>query len=220
MKKTPSAIAAALLASVAVVMCTACGGGGEGTESGGVPGYGNTVSGPETSSQPCSVVLYGDSIMAGQNPAGSLAETPAQALKRMRPTWSIEDRSRSGTSAAQLAALFPNDPRTARAVVLEHGINDLILGMSPVESLRSVVDYAKAEGRKVVLTGLSQQTRVDAARWGAAADGIAQIAKTASVTYADWPSVTGSTVDGTHPNQQFSNDLVTQLASALDKVCK
>lgn len=203
-----------------VVMCTACGGGGEGTESGGVPGYGNTVSGPETSSQACSVVLYGDSIMAGQNPAGALAETPVQAIKRMRSGWSIEDRSRSGTSAAQLAALFPNDPRTARVVVLEHGINDLILGMSPVESVRSVVDFAKAEGRAVVVTGLSQQTRIDPTRWQATADGIAQVAKTAGVIYADWPSVTGNTVDGTHPDQAFSNDLVSQLVRALDKACK
>ncbi|PZQ77972.1 MAG: hypothetical protein DI563_02100 [Variovorax paradoxus] len=211
------------LASVAVgvVMCTACGGGGEGTESGGVPGYGNTVaSAPESSSQSCSVVLYGDSIMAGQNPAGALAETPVQAIKRMRSGWSVEDRSRAGTSAAQLAALFPNDPRTARVVVLEHGINDLILGMSPVESIRSVVDFAKAEGRAVVVTGLSQQTRVDTPRWLAAADGIAQVAKAAAVTYADWPSVTGNTVDGTHPDQAFSNDLASQLVRALDKACK
>jgi len=206
------------------VLIAGCGGGGElappvpvdSVELGTVPG-GVIQSGQETTEtapspiKGCSVVLYGDSILAGANPLGILAETPAQTIKRLRPKYQIDNRAKSGQSAMQAARQFPNENRTARVVVLEHGTNDMILGLPVQQSLASMAEYAKAEGRTVVVTGISSQAHARLGEYQAAVKAIA-----AGYVYADWPAVPGKTVDGTHPDQQMSIALSERLVAALD----
>src|SRR5690606_13659606 len=134
------------------VLIAGCGGGGDlatpvpvdSVELGAVPGgVVQPFAEPDAPMSPikgCSVVLYGDSILAGANPLGSLAETPARTIKRLRPRYTVDDRSRSGQSATQAARLFPNDNRTARIVVLEHGTNDMLLGLPVQQSLASMAE--------------------------------------------------------------------------------
>lgn len=166
----------------------------------------------------CSIELYGDSILRGEHLGASgslerLANPPAAELHRLLPLATITDRSKAGQTATEAARTFPNDTRTGNVVVIEHGSNDLAQGLPLEPPLRAMAEYAKAEGRTVVLTGLNQQQNF--AEWAEYVDAHRRVAGATGAHYADWPSVAGKNLDGAHPDQTFSDALVAKLANTI-----
>jgi len=164
--------------------------------------------------QNCIVDLYGDSIAAGANMFGYLNPVPAKGLERLRPKLKVVDHAVSGQTAAQAAVPFVQEQRTGAVVVIEHGTNDMTLGLDPVPPIKAMVATARSEGRVVIVTGLSRRGHPT---FEATARAIEKAAVESGAMYADWPSLQGQTVDGTHPNQQFSNALVARLVEVIDQ---
>lgn len=167
----------------------------------------------------CTVDLYGDSIMAGWYLKDMGLETPGQMLKRMRPAYKVNERAVGGEQAVQRAPMF--DGGDSHFVVIEHGVNDAARGIDFAAALRSMVRQAKAEGRTVILTGLSQHTfPLD---WVTAANELVRrVAAEEGATFADWLSVphkgAGEMWDETHPGDVFTERLVVRLIEKLDQL--
>lgn len=196
-----------LLACLALV---ACGGGGGG-------GSNEPDVAPVAAAAPapiCTATLYGDSILAGAGLKD--AERPAKVMPSLHAGWVFDDRAVSGERAETRAASFNNEYRTGRVVVIQHGANDAyVLARLPGfdAAMRSMVTYAQAEGRTVILTGMS---RMDVPHYAEYSEVIARIAKDTGAIYADWPSVpAGETLDGVHPLAAYSLELSKRLAQAL-----
>lgn len=163
----------------------------------------------------CTVDLYGDSIMAGT----LLPESPAAMLKRIRPAYAVNDYAISGEQAVQRAEKF--DGGNSRFVVIEHGVNDAGLGLPYEPALRKMVQMAKAEGRTVIVTGLSQHT--SPLNWVTAANEAARnVAASEGVTFADWMTVPfggeAEMRDHTHPGSIYTERLVMRLVERLDQL--
>ena len=177
---------------------------------------------------PCTVELYGDSIMAGN---GS-AETPAKTLQRLRPGLSVlADHSVAGTELAMLYPEFASDPRTARYVVIENGVIDAWHGAAIQPFLNTygaMIEQLHSEGRVPVLTGFARQamggvlTGEDIARRDSYDTDVRGYAIALNVAFADWGAVQfdgeSDLLDFVHPNKTYSDRLVEQLALTLDKV--
>lgn len=189
----------------------ACGGGG----GGGAP-IASTAPVVEAPKPICTVEFDGDSILWGEDVNFTrLASPPAVTLKRIRPAYTIDDRSQRGQTAQDASKAFNTQARTSRIVVIQYGVNDMNHGFPLEASLTSMVSHAKGEGRIVVMTGLSKTDNPALEQYRAVAK---KVATEQGVTYADWPSVDGKTFDGIHPDQAFSTALTEKLAAALDVV--
>ncbi|MGJ7610091.1 MULTISPECIES: SGNH/GDSL hydrolase family protein [unclassified Variovorax] len=169
----------------------------------------------------CSVELYGDSILhGGYSGDRRLREPPADALRRLRPRYSVVDRSVNGETASSRSASFAGEARSGRIVVIEHGLNDAMQGLPLESSLRAMVAKARAEGRHVVLTGLSRT--LGGADVRAQADAtVRRVARDLAVPFVDWGSVpvhATEMADIIHPAQVYSTRLVEHLARVLDTV--
>lgn len=175
------------------------------------------IAAPAPAAPTCSIELYGDSILSGEHLGASglerLANPPAAELLRLFPAALITDHSKAGQTATDAAKTFPSETRTGHVVVINHGSNDLAQGRPLEQPLRAMVDYAKAEGRVVVLTGLNQQQNF--AAWADYAEVHSKVAADTGAAYANWPSVSTTNLDGTHPDQASSNALVAQLARTI-----
>lgn len=164
----------------------------------------------------CSVVLYGDSIMWGEDKNRTRLESPpAVTLKKIRPVYTIEDRSVGGETATARAKTFNNEHRPQRIVVIQHGINDVFQDLDFEAPLKSMITYAQAEGHKVILTGFN---RMDFETWLPFAERVKRIAIDTGAMYGEWASVPGKTYDTVHPDQEMSIALVERLAWALDRI--
>lgn len=163
------------------------------------------------------VVLYGDSVMRGTNKNGSLSRSPAEELRRLRPAWSIEDKSLSGDTATLAEKRILNENRTAHVVVLSWGINDMTMEWDVVQPLKNIASYMKAEGRKVVITGLIHTENVMNDKYNA--DEM-QVSIDSAAAFVSWGETPVKTVDGVHPDQDSSDQLVAELAVVLDKECR
>lgn len=203
-----------------VFLLAGCGGGGGGGGSGGgVPA--SVVAAPVPVAEPaasvprdCTLDLWGDSILAGQNPRGALTTTPAQYIQAHRPAYTVADDSVSGSGANASEGRLRARPLTARFVVLEWGVNDPAQGYTDIAGvLTRDVALVRAAGHTPVLTG------IDAAFNNPAI--IAQplaVAQATGAAYADWPSVVGGTVDGLHPDQSTSDALAQKIIGVLDNL--
>lgn len=227
------------LTVLAAVALAACGGGGGGTS--GVPiGLGNAgvpsdehkpdeaAITPSKTIEACTVELYGDSIMAGNG----TPETPAMTLQRIRPGFKmVADHAVAGTMLSMLYPSFASGPRSARFVVIENGVIDAWRGVavaSMQEMYRSMTEKLRAEGRVPVLTGFSRQSpggmlsEEEMARRDPYDAYFKAYAANAGVAFADWGAVRFDgpvdLLDGVHPNKTYSDRLVAQLASTLDKL--
>ncbi|MFS2055322.1 hypothetical protein ACEN8K_41785, partial [Variovorax sp. CT11-76] len=89
--------------------------------------------------------------------AGELVDGGAALLMRLRPAYAVVDNSVAGSTATLRATAFPRVRLTTRFVVLQRGINDAMRGWQIEYPLRTMVGLAQAEGRGVVLTGLTRQ---------------------------------------------------------------
>lgn len=216
----------AALSIIALCALTACGGGGGGGGSfmpiamGPAPVKEDPQ--PEQPIKPppvCSVTLYGDSILHGGTVAGPLFETPAAALKRMRPMYRVVDNSRNGDYVLLRLPVFLADQIDTRFVVLEHGMNDGGNGFDYREPLRSMVQRVKALNKTPIVTGLSHVRGAPA--WRDTYDQLArQVAGEEGAIFADWGSVQyadGDMADDVHPAQAYSLRLVEQLVKVLDQ---
>jgi GDSL-like Lipase/Acylhydrolase family len=169
----------------------------------------------------CSVTLYGDSILAGATfPNGRLAEPPAAAVRRMRPSYRTVDRALAGDNAQMRMPVMLRQQIDTRIVVLGHGLNDAANALPYEEPLRAMVKRARSQGRAVVITGISQTVG------GTANEGtynaLAQrIAKEEGAIFANWGAVqvvAADMADPVHPGQRQSTRLVEHLVRTLDKV--
>jgi len=215
-------IAAAVIVGIILAALSGCGGGGGG---GGGGGFAIAAPAPAPAAEPapppaevekpvCSVDLFGDSITVGASfSKGNLAVPIAQRMRLDRAGWIVTDYSQSGQSAAWLAPSFPNMNRTGRAVVLALGTNDFTLDASPAEPLRKMADYAKAEGRRVIIAGIPAMQHTRLAEFNA--DEL-RIAGEVGATWAGWPDVDHETVDGVHPTQAMSDALAAKLIAAVE----
>lgn len=169
----------------------------------------------------CSVELYGDSILHGGYLGDRrLKEPPADALRRLRPRYRVVDRSVNGETAGTRSASFASEERSGRIVVIQYGLNDAMQGLPLETSLRAMVARARAEGRHVVLTGLSRTlVGADVRDRGDAA--VRRVARDLAVPFADWGSVPvrpAEMADILHPAQAYSARLVEHLVRVLDTV--
>lgn len=168
----------------------------------------------------CSVTLEGDSIMwGGFVPGPRLLEPPAAILKRLRPSYTVVDNSVISSTAAQRAKSFAEIPRTTRFVVLQHGINDALIGSDLATHLYEMAEISNREGRTPIITGLTHQIRKIQKR--NYYDLIArQVAIASKSLFADWGTVRyrqEDMADEMHPGQAYANRLVERLVAVLDQ---
>ncbi|OUM01646.1 SGNH/GDSL hydrolase family protein [Variovorax sp. JS1663] len=221
---TPARVVAS---AFAIAVLSGCGGGGGGGGGGGpiatLPAPTHQNPQPEQPIKPppvCSVWLEGDSILHGSTfGAGRLTEPPAAAIKRMRPMYTVTDRSQPGAYVNLRMPGFLTELLDARFIVIEFGINDGGNGFDYKEPLRAMVQRAKGLGRTPVVTGLSRVR--GAPPWRDAYDDLArQVAAEEGAIFADWGAAAfdpADMADDVHPGQAYSTRLVEQLVRALDK---
>lgn len=166
------------------------------------------------------MTLEGDSIMwGGFVPGPRLAEPPAAILKRMRPAYTVVDNSVNSSTATQRAKTFASSTRTTRFVVLQHGINDALIGSEFATPLYEMAEISKKEGRIPIITGLTHQIRKIRRR--DYYDLISrQVAIASQSLFADWGSVRyrpQDMADEMHPGQAYADRLVARLVALLDQ---
>lgn len=216
-----------VFALLLVASLAACGGAGEYTldVKGTVPASSTPAPTTPTPTAPvnkCSVDLNGDSILAGAYSLSGqtvyLAERPAAILKRMRPAYTVVDRSVPGETAATRSVTFYNATRAGHFQVFEHGINDATGSTGYEPALRGMVEYVKAEGRVPLITGLSR-TRIfitNAAAYNAIA---AKVASDTITAFADWQTVAYDPLDMAddyHPGPKYAERLMARIVERLD----
>lgn len=183
----------------------------------------------EKTSDDCSVVLYGDSILhgayVGDGQTRRHRRNPAAELKARRPAWRIDDRTQPGQSLEMLAKTFHSDQRASRVVVLGSGIAEGWSGGSVLSDLPRMIETVRREGRTPVLTGYSRQLpnafmtadklegrdRVDAE--------VKALALETRIEFADFGAARPAEMaDEVHPTEQYSLRLSAKLIEALDRV--
>ncbi|MDQ0038033.1 lysophospholipase L1-like esterase [Variovorax boronicumulans] len=168
----------------------------------------------------CSVTLEGDSIMwGGFVPGPRLLEPPAAILKRLRPTYTVVDNSVISSTAVQRAKEFAKSQRTTRFIVLQHGINDAMIGSDLATYLYEMAEISKGEGRVPIITGLTRQIRKIRKRdhYNLITQ---QVAIASGSLFADWGNVRygpEDMADEMHPGQAYANRLVERLVVVLDQ---
>jgi hypothetical protein len=184
----------------------------------------------------CDITLYGDSILAGvylndKGDGQTWTNRPAIEINAHRPKYRVVDASQPGQSLYALTLGVYNKPRDTKFVVVESGVIDSWTAEPVGQRLREVVDFLKAEGRTVIITGYARQavktgtffwlTEDQLARhdeWNNAARFVAQ--QTGS-EFADWGAVpfngASDIVDAVHPGQAYSLRLSAALIAAMDR---
>lgn len=204
-----------LLSLALAASLTACGGGGQGTEEGGIPGYGNTVSteAPSDAARDCTVLLAGDSVLAGANMTGKLTVTPAQRLREAG--FAVTDASVAGTSVSLVINTFEQAPVAQRFAVLEWFTNDVGLGLDPGPGLQRAVAHVQRSGKQPVLSGAYALAGTEAQRAA-----VSQLAQRLQVPDAGWGQTPGEPFSPTdnHPSQTYSDQLTQLLVKALRKL--
>ncbi|KPU88094.1 hypothetical protein APR50_43935 [Variovorax paradoxus] len=174
---------------------------------------GRTAAAPVPPPRPdCSVTLEGDSIMF---------DGGAALLMRLRPAYAVVDNSVAGSTATLRATAFPRVRLTTRFVVLQRGINDAMRGWQIEYPLRTMVGLVQAEGRGVVLTGLTRQAPGHPIALRDAHDAtMRRIAAETGALFADWGSVAADPADiqadGLHPRPPYTARLIARLVEVLD----
>ncbi|WP_232081147.1 SGNH/GDSL hydrolase family protein [Variovorax sp. WDL1] len=171
----------------------------------------------------CSVTLYGDSILYGTygtTPTNRLVDPPAAAIKRLRPAYTVVDRTSPGDFVNLRLPTFRREAIETRFVVIEHGMNDAGNRFDYAEPLRSMIRGVKAMGKTPIVTGLSRPRSGEVSTRDAY-DAIARsVAAEERVIFADWgavPMTDADLQDELHPGQDYSHRLAEQLVSALDR---
>ena len=218
---------ASLCAASALALLGACGGGGGGSAplgAGALVAMAPVAAQQAPAPRDCSIRFEGDSILNGANGQSQrMSDPPAAILKRLRPAYTIDDRSTPGESAARRMPALINEQISSRFVVVQFGINDAGAGTAYEPAMRAILERVKALGRTPIVTGISR-TNPDAPPLANrdAYDAIARrLATEYGVPFANWDAVdlpAALMVDGVHPNVEGTQRLVLALVAALDAV--
>lgn len=155
----------------------------------------------------CSVAYWGDSISALTGP-------------KINPDLSVNLHAVVGGTAAAAVPAFLQDSMAERFIVIEYGTNDAN-SETPLEaSYRSMMDWAKAHNRTIVLTGMSHGTAGDMIYHSTYDLVIQNLAKEYGAIYANWPGVAYAGAsdllpDGVHPNDAYQQRLADQLSNVI-----
>jgi hypothetical protein len=172
----------------------------------------------QSSRHDCSITFYGDSIFNGYNAISHLDEFPADTLKRLRPKYTVINRTVSGDSFQRRMPLFANESVDTRFVSFELGLVDAINSYPLDQNARGVIQRGIALNATVVLTGIGQ-TEESIPKTDDYDARLAEIAKEERAMFADIRSIQihhGDTVDRVHPTQPLSNLFVGKLVATLD----
>jgi lysophospholipase L1-like esterase len=197
-----------LAASAAALALVACGGGGGGA------GVVVTAAPPPVATPAvasaavgvCSVEIWGDSIAALTAP-------------RLATTLQVDLHAVVGGTAQDALAAFLQDPLAARFIVIEYGTNDANAGSDLEVPVRSMLQWADAKGRTVVLTGTPHEVAGEVAveanynLW----------LSTLGRAYADWPGVAYAgpsdlMADGVHPADAYQQRLADALSKTIENL--
>jgi hypothetical protein len=213
-----------LFAALAVAgLLTACGGGGD--SGGGGVIAGSAIAQPPATEPPpapaapttagCHVVIFGDSLIADP----WLTETVPASIARQRPTWTVDNRAVGGQTAFEGATKYLGvSLPPGSKVVVEWGLNDLILGNDSSQQLSTFVSRLIADGNTAVLTGIIQYPKAGS-KWDYLNSLWLTVATSDGAAFASWGEVPITTFDGEHPDQPSTNALVEDLLNTLDKEC-
>jgi len=152
------------------------------------------------------VHLYGDSIMANGI---------ASRMTSLGLFTGVLDYSQPGDTAANAWRRFAYDARSLSKVVLQHGTNDLTGGVDPVPYLRKMAEYALAEGREVIFTGITRRELTLKYDWGHANYDIAELATELGCAHAGWDHIQYSSDDFIHPDAAMQDRLARNLLEYL-----
>lgn len=206
-----------------VGLLTACGGGGDSGGGAFAPVGSSAVvapSAPTVASAPpvqpgCHVVIFGDSIIADP----LLTETIPASIARQRPTWTVDNRAVGGQTAYEGATKYLGVTLPLGSkVVVEWGLNDLILGNDSSQQLSTFVSRLIADGYTAVITGIIQYPKAGS-QWDYINNQWLTVATSDGAAFASWGEIPITTFDGEHPDQPSTNALVEDLLNTLDKEC-
>lgn len=184
------------------------------------------VAKPVVTVQRCTIDVYGDSIMANN----STSERPLIALQRRFPGLVFIDHSAPEVLLTVLGRGFNSSPRSGRWVVIENGVIDAWKKTQPavfVQTLVSMIERVRSEGREPVLTGFSRQVQTPVfhihkeqlARRDQYDLLVRRTAESMKVPFVDWGAVrfdgASDLQDGIHPGLAYSNRLFEKLGSKL-----
>jgi hypothetical protein len=194
---------------LAVAALSGCGGGGGG---GGAPPLLTVAETPPVATPApsgaggCTIALWGDSIAA-------------LTQARLNPGFKVTGHAVVGGTAAAAQATFLQDPLAEDIIVLQYGMNDANSETPMAAPVQSMLDWAKAKGKPVVITGISRDTAGDQAYWATYNALLEQMAP----VWANWPGVAFAgpsdlMPDGVHPNEAYQTRLADQLSAVLEKI--
>jgi lysophospholipase L1-like esterase len=201
---------------LSLLLLQACGGGSGGSDASSVESSSTSNSPPKTTAAPpqqpapCTVQLWGDSILGGPPSA-----KPADIVRAAG--FAVIDRAVAGTTASGRLAEFLQDPLDARFVVIQFGINDASFSQEYEPALRSMLDRLKTLGRTAVVTGISNGTYPMPLRPGYN-DIARRLAAEYGALFADWDGVAWSAEDvpdQIHPGPAYSKPLSDRLIATL-----
>lgn len=150
------------------------------------------------------LLLNGDSIMAH-----------AIGNKLINRGIAVLDFAQPGDTAQNAWRRFAYDIRSMGTIVLEHGTNDITGGNDPVPYLKRMAQYAQAEGRRVVFTGICFREAPSQYSWIRANQDILELAQDLGCSHAGWNTVEYSSADGLHPDDPMADRLVDRLMQTL-----
>lgn len=181
--------------------------------------------GSAQNTEPCTVELNGDSIIATNQVASF-----SGYIKFMRPSFAITDKAVGGMQLNQMQRVF-----TSHVVLVELGGNDAeTLTDEQFKSLfTSVINQIKTEGRVPVVTGVVPLTYEPGSIFSQAKFDAAQrfdqfihvYASENKVLDANWRATVSynreiDTTDGIHLTKAASEKFADQTIKVLDQACK
>jgi len=237
-----------VLTVLALSVLTACGGGGGGGGSSGgfpimlppvvaappvQPAPQEPAPKPPVNEKECTIVVYGDSIMRGQQINATTYATdpdhsPVVLMNRALPKMKFRDMSVPGRSLKDFMGVAYNEQRTEKYVVIEHGVIDSWYGLPIEQNYRDLITVLRAEGRTPIITGFSHQvpgfgvsytSLMNRVMWNAK---VKEIAAELKVPFADLDTVefngADDVPDTVHPGVTYSKRLVDRIVNKIGEV--
>lgn len=153
------------------------------------------------------ITFYGDSI--------GFSLDLHERFKTLMPGAMVVDRSMPGDTAEQAWRRFPYDVRSTQVVLLQVGTNDLGQGNDPVPALRKMAEYAYAEGRTPIFTGITWRTGVGIIPVADTNRRIEELAFEFQTLFVGWNHIPLVAADGLHPDEPMRTTMAEWLANSL-----
>lgn len=186
--------------------------------------------GPQAPTYSNHINFYGDSIGYGgyvkpDGTAGRLDVPPGRQLE-IGTGMTLTDYTVNGDTLTNIYKTFFKDGHDGQFTVIEAGINDASTGKPIEKILRTMIEFEKTFGRKVILTGLSRTDRMNIKLWKAHNNTIIKLAKEYGLPAPLFSAVyfrggNKDLMDLIHPNQEYSNALYgTVIANIKEAATK